>query len=150
MTGTSTGGRCIIGLLTYCRLKIQNRKGHPACHLDSVSFFSLSIQRLNGRPVNPVSPVGRLTQQSALVACAPRPSRKGDSAAARTASVASRIRAWHVPMLPASSADMHADPLPKADLPGRVSRCCSGGDRSRLKRLISLPCQIRAPTPNRS
>ena len=40
---------------------------------------------------------------------------------------------------------MEARPLPRAAVPGQVSKRCSGGDSSLLYRRRSLPCHMRAP-----
>ena len=40
---------------------------------------------------------------------------------------------------------MEARPLPRAAVPGQVSKRCRGGDSSLLYRRRSLPCHMRAP-----
>lgn len=87
--------------------------------------------------------VGSAMQQSTAEASAREPSRKGDSAAARTASEARWASADAG--LTEEEAGMAATPRPRAAVPGQVSKRCRGGDSKRLYRRRSRPCQIRAP-----
>lgn len=72
-------------------------------------------------------------------------SRKGDSAAARTASEARCMRVPWRPACRAYSSGAEATPRPRAAVPGAVKSCCRGGDISRLYRLNSLPCHTTDP-----
>lgn len=91
------------------------------------------------------SPAGNEMQHRIVLASWTMWSKKGESAAAFTASDARRIRDWPWPSLRCIASDMAATPRPRTAWPGRSNNGCRGGASSRLNRRISIPCHTNAP-----